>query len=83
MRKIQKYPRDVIHCVRSSYCIDNLLIKQLNCAGTFDACDMYSNVISLVSRDSDTDIVNVSLILRSISDGQKTCSSKGISLIGM
>ena len=26
MRKIWKYPRDVIQCVRSSFCIDNLVI---------------------------------------------------------
>ena len=26
MRYIKKYPRDVIQCVRSTYCIDNLFI---------------------------------------------------------
>ena len=43
---------------------------------------MFSNVISLVLRDSDTDSENVSLIRHSVSDGQKTCNSKGVSLIG-
>ena len=48
--------------------------------GIFDfSCGMFSNVISLVLRDSDTDSENVSLIRRSVSDGQKTCSSKGVS----
>ena len=48
---------------------------------------MFSNVIinsviSLVLRDSDTDSENVSLIQCSVSDGQKTLSSKGVSLLG-
>ena len=57
--------------------------------GTFDvSCSMFnnlifSNVISLVLRDSDTDSENVSLIWLSVSDGQKACSSKGVSLIGI
>ena len=57
--------------------------------GTFDVfCGMFcnviiSNVISLVLKDSDTDSGNVSLIWRSVSDGQKTCSSKGVSLMGI
>ena len=34
-------------------------------------------------RDSDMDSEKVSLIWRSVSDSQKTCSSKGVSLIGM
>ena len=42
---------------------------------------MFSNVISLVLRDNDTDLENVSLIRRSVSDGQKTCSSRVVSLI--
>ena len=50
------------------------------------SCGMFSNVIrnviSLVLRDTDTDSKNVIFVRRSISDGQKTCSSKGISLIG-
>ena len=37
-----------------------------------------SNVISLVLRKSDIDAENDILIWRSVSDGQKTCSSKGI-----
>ena len=40
-----------------------------------------SNFISLVLRDSDRDSENVSLIRRSVSDGQKTCSSKCVSRI--
>ena len=43
---------------------------------------MFSNVISLVLSDSDSDSENVSLIRRLVSDGQKTCISKGTSLIG-
>ena len=39
---------------------------------------MYSNIISFLLRDSDTDSENVSLIRRSVSECQKTCSSKGI-----
>ena len=42
-----------------------------------------SNVISLVLRDSDTDSQNVSLILRSVSDGQKSYNSKDVSMIGI
>ena len=42
---------------------------------------MFDNVICLVLKDSDTDLENVSLILRSVSDDQKTYSSKGVSLI--
>ena len=48
---------------------------------TFVSCSMFSNVISLVVKGSDTDSENVSLIWHSESDGQKTCSSKGVSLI--
>ena len=47
------------------------------------SCGMFSNVISLVLRDSDTDSENVSLIWLSLSNGQKACSSKGVSLIGI
>ena len=47
------------------------------------SCGMFSDVSSLVLRDSDTDSENVSLIRRSVSDGQETCSSKGVSLIGI
>ena len=94
MRKIWKYQRDVIQCVRSSFCIDNLFIIHLflkrnsvlkgNYAGIFDfSCGMFSNVISLVLKQSDKDSENVSLIRFSVSDGQKTCSSKGVSLIGI
>ena len=39
---------------------------------------MYINVISFVIRDSDKDSENLSLIWRSVSDDQKTCSSEGI-----
>ena len=42
-----------------------------------------SNVTSHVFRDRDTDSGNISLISLSVSDGQKTCSSKGVSLIGI
>ena len=42
---------------------------------------MFSDVISLVLRDSDTDLENVYVIRRSVSDCQKTSSSKDVSLI--
>ena len=59
-------------------------IMKRDYAGTFDvSCGMFSNVISLVLRNSDTDPENVSLIRRSVSDGQKTCRSKGVSLISI
>ena len=38
---------------------------------------------SLVLVDGNTDSENVSLIRLSVSNGQKTCSSKGGSLIGI
>ena len=50
----------------------------LNYAGIFDFFCMLSNYISLVSRNSDTDPQNISLISSSVSVGQKTCSSKGV-----
>ena len=44
-------------------------------AGKFDvSCNMSSNVIHLILRDSDTDLENVNLIGFSVSDGQKSCS---------
>ena len=44
-------------------------------AGKFDvSCNMSSNVIHLILRDSDTDSENLNLIGVSVSDGQKTCS---------
>ena len=58
-------------------------------ARTFDlSCGMFSNliisnVISLVLRDSDTDAEKVSLIRRSVSDGQKTYNSEDVSLEGI
>ena len=81
-----------IQCDRSSYCTDNLFIIYLfpqkeylfksNYAGTSDdSCGMFSDVISLVLRDSDTDSESVILIPLSVSDHQKTCSSKGVSSI--
>ena len=66
MRKIWIYSLEVIQCIRSSYCIDNLFIIYLflkrnsikrNYVGKFDiTCGMFSNVIinniiSLVLRD--------------------------------
>ena len=88
MRKIWKCPRDVIQCIRPSNCSDNLFIiyfflqKKFHFkrtyAGTFDISRgllsnvTISNVISLVSRDTDTDSENVSLIRCSVSDRKKT-----------
>ena len=60
-----------------------------NYVGTSDvSCGMFRNVIiskviSLVLRNSDTDSENVSLIRHSVSDGRKTCSANGVSLIGI
>ena len=57
--------------------------------GTFDISRgifsnvIITNVISLILKDSDMDSENVSLIQHSVSDGQKTYSSKGVSLIGI
>ena len=42
---------------------------------------MFGIVISLVLRDSDTDAENLKLIRRSVSDGQKSGNSNGVSLI--
>ena len=41
------------------------------------------NYSHVTLRDSDIDSENVSLIWRSVSDSQKTCSSKGVSLKGI
>ena len=91
MCKICKYSRDVIPCVRSSYCIVSIICllytfsfkEYLN----VKIWSMFSNVIvfspSLILRDSDTDSENVSLIRLSVLHGQKTCSSKVVSLIGI
>ena len=38
------------------------------------------NYSHLTLRDSNTDSENVNLIRHSVSDGQKTCSPKGVSL---
>ena len=60
-----------------------------NYAGTFDVSSgvvsnvIISNVISFVLGDSNADSENVSLKRRFISDGQKICSSKVVSLIGI
>ena len=96
MHKFWKYPRDMIQCSRSSYCIDNLFITYLfpkktstfkcNYVGTFGFfCSIFSNVISLVLMDSDTDSENVSSIVleHSVLNGQKTSNSKGVSWIGL
>ena len=74
---------------QSCYCIDNCLlyfnsIFKHTYVYTFDfSSGMFSNDISLVLRECDTDSENVSLIRRTVSDGQKTCNSKGVSLIGI
>ena len=47
------------------------------------SCSMLSDVLSLVLRDSDTDSKNVSLIRRSVLNGQITSFSNGVSLIGI
>ena len=56
--------------------------------GIFDvSCGMFSNVIVFspepVLRDNDTDSEKVNLMWLFVSDSQKTCSSKGVSLIGI
>ena len=40
-------------------------------------------IISNVIRDSDKDSENFSLIRNSVSDGQKACISKGVTLVGI
>ena len=63
--------------------------NSINSGGTFDvSCGMFcnviiSNVISQVLKDSDADSENISLIRHSVSDGPKTCSSKGVSLMAV
>ena len=51
------------------------------------SCIIFSNVIgniiSLVLRDTDTSSENVSLVQHLVSDGQKTCSLKCVTLIGI
>ena len=42
-------------------------------------CDMFSNAISASDKGSE----NVRLIRLSVPNGQKTCGSKGVSLIGV
>ena len=55
-----------------------------NYAGKFDvSCGIFSYVISLILRDSETDYENVRLIRRSVADDEKTCSSKSVSSIGI
>ena len=44
---------------------------------------MFSDVISLVLRDSDTDTENVNLIWHFVSVGQVKCNSKGVLMIGI
>ena len=58
-----------------------------NYVETFDvSCGMFSyviisNAISLILSDMDSE--NISLIQHSVSNGQKTCSSKGVLLMGI
>ena len=59
-------------------------VLKCNYAGTIGvSCGMLNDVISIILKNSDTDSESVSLIQRSVSDGQKTCTSKGVSLIGI
>ena len=46
-------------------------------------CFMFSNINSLLLRESDMDSENASLIQLSVSDGQKLCTSKVASFIGI
>ena len=56
-----------------------LNIPVISYAGKFSiSCSIFSNVISLVLRNSDMDSENVNLIQHSVLDGQKTCSSKSV-----
>ena len=60
------------------FCIDRLFIIYLYYAGIFDVyCRMYSYVICFVLSASVMDSENVSLIWRSVVDGQKRCNSNG------
>ena len=79
MRKIKNQSKK---CSQNEIFFKTFLFKR-NYAGAFDvSCTCFSNDISLVLRDGDADSENVGLIWRSVSDSQKTCSSKGASLIG-
>ena len=82
MRKIWKYPRDVIQCVRLSYCSDNIFIIYIFSQKKFHLSVITREHLTFLA-DSDTDSENVSLVRRSVSDGQKPCSSKGVSLMGI
>ena len=55
----------------------------LKCQQIDVSCGMFSDVISLVLRNCNTDSENESLIRLSVPDDQKTCSSKGVSLRGI
>ena len=92
MHKFWKYLRDVVQCIRSSYCIDKLLYLFLQRNSTFKhthmgafnvSCGMCSNFVSLILKDSDMDSENVNLIQLSVPDGQKTCIAKDVSSIGI
>ena len=79
MRKIWEYPQDIIQCIRSNNCIDILFIfSNVIMRKHLMAC----LVMSASLRDSDIESENINLIWFSVPDGQKTCSSKGVSLIG-
>ena len=55
-----------------------------NYAGIFYiSCSMFNNLISLILRDKRYGFRKCQFDRRSVSDGQKTCSSKGVSLIGV
>ena len=64
----------LIICLLYTFSQRNSIFK-LNYAGKFNvSCGMFSNIISLILRASDTDSENASLLWRYVSDGQKTCS---------
>ena len=80
----------MIQYIRSSYRIDNSLLyifssKEIPFLNVNKREHLTFLTISLEMclRHSDTDSENVSLIWHSVSDGQKTCSSKDVSLIGI
>ena len=78
--KMTSYPRrcNVITSHRRGY--DVILSPN---AHWVETRGIVSNVLNLALRDRDTDTENVTLIRLSVSDDQKTCSSKGVSLVGI
>ena len=78
------HPRDVMLYAISSYYYDNMFIICLFSDILFFLILKPVLVVSLVLKDSNMDSENLSSLIRlSVSDGQKTDSSKVVSVIGI